>query len=483
MKDLVTGYFENVFNDKLSYVVAGIPSTLKQQEDKFRDPLKATYKVELMNAYAFDYIIRTAINKRIDFVLGRAVNTALYPTGIRTYKSIEAAQAALGRVMTEQEQRSLLEYIDKVDWITRIDKKRKMMMAQAMVGGRAACFIETIDKSNNPLKLHEDTPAVLKPLTWGLLGDVKINTDTWGLKSVHYDDDIFEKEEDKDIPADRLLYWTRGDYHVLPNQYLYGMSDLQPIMALSRTTRYINEMDLPEINATQWSGSGYWEIMNYSFEDTQAFLNIVQKAGRHYAFTAPVNFKEIKLTNDLPGLLEEREKNELKILTMLQTPAFLVSGGESITNRATADDILSVWDEGTLEGERDWLRDQMNPYYETLIMLETGETNVYKMKAKVILEFFKIRFESLLSKAQAFEIMINTGVIEPQEAREAMGFPPLKKSLVMDQELEGNNIQDMVAREEEEQNRIFDNRNKNVDLEPTPEDKIKARRLINSPFK
>ena len=433
-----------------------------------------------MNAYAFDYIIRTAINKRIDFVLGRAVNTSLYPTGIRTYKSIEAAQAALGRVMTEQEQRSLLDYIDKVDWITRIDKKRKILMAQSMVGGRAACFIETIDKNDNPLNLPEGTPSVLKPLTWGLLGDVKINPNTWGLKSVYYDDDIFEDPEDKDIPADRLLYWTRGDYHVLPNQYLYGMSDLQPIMALSRTTRYINEMDLPEINATQWSGSGYWNITNYAFDDVKQFLNIVQKGGRHYAFTAPIDFKEIKLTNDLQGLLKERSDNHLAMLTQLQTPAFLVSGYESITNRATADDILSVWDEGVLEGERDWLRDQMNPYYETLIMLHTGETNIYKMKCKIILEFFKIRFESLKDKAEALAIMIDRGMIEPQEGREVCGFPPIKKSLIMNQELEGDNIQDVVAREEEEQNRIFNNRNRNVETEPNDNDIRKARGFLNA---
>lgn len=238
-------------------------------------------------------------------------------------------------------------------------------------------------------------------------------------------------------------------------------------------------MDLPEINATQWSGSGYWEIMNYSFEDTKAFLNIVRQAGRHFAFTAPVKFQEIKLTNDLRGLLEERDKNHLAMMTQLQTPAFLISGYESITNRATADDVLSVWDQGVLEGERDWLRDQLSPYYETLIALHTGQPNIYLQKCKIVLEFFKIEFAGLKEKAEAMSHLIPLGVLEPQEAREILGLPPIKKSMVMDTELQGADIQDIVAREEEEQNRIFENRNKNVD-NLNQEDVPRARRIINN---
>ena len=476
-------YFENVKEDMYTphnYVVSGSAQNLQLREDKFTDPYKPDYKVQLMNCYAFDYIVRTAINKRMDFVLGRATSTVLYPVGIRTYKSVEAAQQALNAVYPPAEQRKLLDYIDRVDWITDIKKIRRILATQAIVGGRSAALIEKINKEDNPLGLPEGTPAVFKPLNWGLLGNVKINTNTWGLRKVYYDDNIFARTEDKWMDAKDLLYWTRSDFHVLPNQFLYGVSDLQPIVALSRTTRYINEMDLPEINASQWSSSGFWEVTNFSFNDTKAFLQAVQQGGRHHAFTAKVKFNEIKLTNDLRGLLEERDKNHLAILIQLQTPSFLISGYEQITNRATANDIIAVWDESVLEGERDWIRDMLAPYYESLIAIFTEEDNIYKQKAKIVIEFQKLRFESLDQKADAIVKLIEAGVIDPQEAREMLGFGPLKKSIIAEQELESSEIDEIKAREDEAERKTSEIRNKNVVNEITEQDKAKSRSIINS---
>jgi hypothetical protein len=266
---------------------------------------------------------------------------------------------------------------------------------------------------------------------------------------------------------------------VLPNQFLYGVSDLQPIVAVSRTTRYINEMDLPEINASQWSSSGYWEIMNYSFQDTKLFLDAVQKAGRHYAFTAPVKFTEIKLTNDLAGLLEERDKNHLSMLIQLQIPSFLIAGYEQVTNRATASDVIAVWDESVLEGERDWIRDMSAPYYESLIAIHTGEPNIYKQKAKVVIEFQKLHFETLEQKAQAIRVLIEMGVIDPQEAREMLGFGPLQKAIIQEQEMDVAQSEDLLARERDEEQERLETRNKTVAKEIDNQDIAKSRSVLN----
>ena len=476
-------YYENVNSNRMlspeSYAVAGVGQFMQMKEDHFIDPYKPDYKFQLMNCYAFDYIVRIAINKKMDFILGKAVNPILYPTGIRTYKSIEAAKVTLGAAFNPAEQKKLLDYIDRVEWITDMKKTRRILATQAIVGGRSAAIIEKITKEDNPLGLPEESPAVIKPLNWGLLGNVKINTNTWGLRKVYYDDNIFAKDDDKWMDARDLLYWTRSDFHVLPNQFLYGTSDLQPIVAVSRTTRYINEMDLPEINASQWSSSGYWEIMNYSFQDTKLFLDAVQKAGRHYAFTAPVKFTEIKLTNDLPGLLEEREKNHLAMLIQLQIPSFLIAGYEQVTNRATASDVIAVWDESVLEGERDWIRDMCAPYYESLIAIHTGEPNIYKQKAKVVIEFQKFHFETLEQKAQAIRVLIEMGVINPQEAREMLGFGPLQKAIVQEQEMDVAQSEDFLAKERDDEQKRLEERNKTVAKEIDNQDIAKSRSVLN----
>jgi hypothetical protein len=403
---------------------------------RFIDPYDDVYKGRLINCFLFDPIVNEAIRVRVSHLLGSATSINFYPdTGV-IYDSQQAAQTALTAVISDIEQKSLRDFIFKVESkICRLREHLYPAVIQSFVGGRSALYYE-LAKKNNAYGVPELCPVAIKPLHFSYLGQVKVDVNTWELDSVEYKDTVFESQKTQDqldkglnyyIPANRLIYLPREDEHMTPNDYLYGKSVIQPILSMSETLRFIIEEDLPEINKSQWAGSGFFEFTGMDNDDIQAVLDDIEP-GINIGFNQPVKYTNIPAQGNVQALTSQLTEILQFMLIKLKVPTYLMNR-EQITNRATTETISQIWQITTLEQDRDWLREQLQrQWYDPLIELKTG-IRAFDLKYKIVLEFQQKVFSDILSKAQAIVLLLNALVISRIEGREMLGLGPLDESV------------------------------------------------------
>lgn len=416
---------------------------------RFIDPYTDQYKGRLINCFLFDPICNEAIRVRVAHLLGSATSINFYPSTGVIYDSDVAAKQALLSIINEQQQSQLREYIWKVeDKICHLRDHLYTSIIQSFAGGRSALYYETA-KLKNDYGVPEGTPVAIKPLHFSYLGQVKVDPETWELDSVEYKDNIFQKLQTADdiargtnyyVPANKMIYFVREDEHMTPNDYLYGKSILQSVLSSSETLRYIIEEDLPELNKSQWAGSGFFEFQGMANEEIQNLLDALEP-GLKTAFNQPAKYTAIPAMGDATSLIKQLTELLQFMLIKLKVPTFLMNR-EDVTNRATTDTVSQIWQLTTLEQDRDWLRQILQrQWYDVLIYLETG-IKPFDLKYEVRLEFESKLFTDILSKAQAITLMINAGVISRIEGREMLGLGPLETSI---EGLSGLNPQDMQA--------------------------------------
>lgn len=418
----------------------GVPSPYGYQgtdpELRFLDPYDDQYKGRLINAFLFDPIINEAIRVRVSHLLGSAHSINFYPdTGV-IYDSQLAAQQALSQILTDQEQKALRDFIFKVESkICKLNTYLPSAVIQSFVGGRSALYYETAKKTND-YGVPEGTPIAIKPLHFSYLGQVSVDPETWSLDSVEYKDNIFEKLKTQEqiansqnyyIPHDRMIYFTREDEHMTPNDYFYGKSVIQPILSCSETLRYIIEEDLPEINKSQWAGTGFFEFSGMADEDIQEVLDRIEP-GLNIGFNQPTKYTNIPAQGNAQSLTNQLTELLQFMLVKLKVPTFLMNH-EQITNRATTDTVSQIWQITTLEQDRNWLRQTLqDQWYDMLIELFTG-VKAYDRKYKIVIEFESKLFEDFLSKAQGVTLLLNAGVITRPEGREMLALGPIQQSI------------------------------------------------------
>jgi hypothetical protein len=403
---------------------------------RFIDPYDDVYKGRLINCFLFDPIVNEAIRVRVSHLLGSGHAINFYPDNGVVYESQQAAQTALSAVITDIEQKALRDFIFKVETkVCRLDEHLYPAVIQSFVGGRSALYYE-LAKKNNAYGLPENCPVAIKPLHFSYLGQVKVDVNTWDLDSVEYKDTIFESQKTQDqidkglnyyIPANRLIYLTREDEHITPNDYLYGKSIIQPILSMSETLRFITEEDLPELNKSQWAGSGFFEFTGMANDDIQQVLDDIEP-GINIGFNQPVKYTPIPAQGNIGTIIAELQELLQFMLIKLKVPTYLMNR-EQVTNRATTETISQIWQITTLESDRDWLRERLQrQWYDPLIELKTG-IRAFDLKYKIVLEFQQKVFSDILSKAQAIVLLINALVISRIEGREMLGLGPLDESI------------------------------------------------------
>lgn len=402
------------------------------------DPYPQAYKARLGNAYAFDYAIRGAVNTLIHYVLGRELKSTVYPItrdSLTNQEEVDAALSAAG--LTQDEVKGLQSFIDTVDEVTELKTKLRGAMAQAYVYGRSALWIKRATAESSTVQeladvgYKEDVPTQLLLLNAFYLGQVTVDPDTSEPTSVNYQNGgIFGKDaygkplKSYDMPITEIVYFPREDYHITPANLNYGLSALQTILPVSEVNRRLNERVFPEINTSQWAGSGIIQFSGLNQGDMQTFTDEMMKPGNWKATNQQFQLHEYKL--QVPGdfLLNQRDRNVRQELMQLRVPSFLMNF-EDVTNRATTELIASVWQETVLEAERDWLRDILWKYwYRPLMELYFPDKEFLYIRAKVILEFQSIDFSSLIEKAVAISNLVASNIISVREGREMLKLPP-----------------------------------------------------------
>lgn len=356
---------------------------------QLRDPYSNKMKDRFEDAYRADAIVRVAINRKVQFMLGKRGKTILDVA--KEYATEEEAKKALADVVNNEEYQKMKSWIDQINRKVKFHQKLKSAVIQCIVGGRSALFIE---------KDAKDYPADLKVLNWQRLGQVKVDVNKWIFRGVQYTE--FQPPNDI-LLAEDILYFTNDDYHVSPNTMFYGLSAIEGLAHISESNRIMNEMDFKEMNRSLWAAFGILKFQTRNDAEIQAFLHDFVP-GIWTATNQNVEIEVHKIATELKSLLEERELNNKEILRGLEIPAPLM-GYEQVTNRSTLQWILGAWKESVLEDNRTWVRDMVEPqWYDTLtrtyLKIESEE-EWFDLDVKVKQAFEDITFETLEDKVSA----------------------------------------------------------------------------------
>lgn len=408
-----------------------------QDEIVFTDPYPQAYKARLANAYEFDSIVRTGIDTLVHYILGRDFDTKLRPVTRDKPKDEEEYANILSDsgIMTEQEQKTLMDFINAVDHTTKLKETLKPLLTQKYVYGRSAALVERAgpavaeNTELTQLGFTEDTPLHLKVLNSYYLSQNHYNVKTWEVEEVEYDSPNWIRDPNKAadeqpaLPIEDLIYFTHSDNGVIPNAHGYGMSALENILALSGANRRLNEKVLPELNTSSWAGTGIFKFQGMSSKQMANFVKSILPS-TWKATNQPIDYIPIKLDYNGDFLLNQRDSNVRHIATQLRIPSFLINF-EDVTNRATSDTVTNVWQQGDLEFARDELRDQLwEAWYRKLMEAYFPDKEFIYLKAKIIIEFQSIDFSNFFEKAIAVSNLVEKRIFTVDEAREMLNRGP-----------------------------------------------------------
>jgi hypothetical protein len=403
----------------------------------FVDPYPAAYKARLANAYEFDSIVRTGIDTLVHYVLGRDFEPKLRPVTREKPREESEFDNILDPIIDESERENLMNYINEVDHTVKLKQVLRQLLVQKYVFGRSAALIERAGSEVNTnaelaaLNFTEETPLHVKVLHSYYLSQNHYNVKTWEVEEIEYDnpnwlrDPSKPSDEQPALPIEDLIYFTHSDNNVVPNGWGYGMSVLQPILALSGANRRLNEKVLPELNTAAWCGSGIFKFTGMSSKQMANFVKSILPS-TWKATNQEIDYIPIKLDFDGKFLLDQRDSNVKHIATQVRIPSFLINF-EDVTNRSIGDRVSNIWQQGDLEFARDELRDQLWEFwYRRLMELyfrDRGEEFLH-LKAKIIIEFQSIDFSNFFEKAIAGGNLVQNNIFTVDEVRELLGRPP-----------------------------------------------------------
>src|SRR5215831_504274 len=434
LQDQQTQLSQGYLSDEMKSLLSTLPDDFKGEVlknpkllawvEKFLDPYDYEFKLRLVNCYENDHIVQTALDRKVDFVFGKGTSFEFKPlySMISATESAQQMRQALEQALGGQDTKDLQNYVAKVDYMTDIKPMQKTLSAQAMVGGRAAAFIEKWD-AENKFGFPEGTPRILKPLNFTFMDNVGVHPDTWDMLYVRYSDFPASRRY---IATEDMLYAARSDNHVTPLSLYYGRSDLRPILALSEINRQLNEQAFAEIATKMWSGTGVWKLQSMDQSQIDAFADKVSNnPSNQIATNQLAEYLPVTVPHDLRGLLELRANNVIEILSQLKIPSPLVNR-ESVTNRATIDAVLQASTVSVFAQERDWWGHIMNKqWYLSLLSLwltmnganqsmegTNQQADVERLAYGIFQTYQDITLETAESKAQQLVYLTQAQILQ-----------------------------------------------------------------------
>ena len=443
----------------------------------------------LANAFFFDDVVNAALTRLSYFVLGTddEIKATLYPI---TNKKIQTELEARNRLkeinivrsgidiggsiinnhFSDQEIDDLEMSLHQIDRIVNLGSVLRQNWVSAHIFGRSASYVDYSSEAIPELGIPAGVPSAIKPLKSMYLGNVAINPVNWTIKAIEYKEPKVEFKEyvdvygisnqdqelaqfydtsagstesfasgyvppgSKFIDANNLLYFVRNNFQLMREEDLYwfGLSTLQPILSISEENRRINRIILPQLNQSAWASAGVWFAPSWTKQQRSNFL-LTLKPGTHSAVNQPgLDYKEIKLTHDYKGILEQQDQSKKKILSMFGLPSFLMNF-ENVTNRATSESVLAGFNESMIASERAWLSKILDQqWYPRIFSLFFPQDQYIHMKLKMMIEFENITFESFLERAAAVSVLVEKGLFTNEEGRRM-----LKIQTAIDQPVSG----------------------------------------------
>lgn len=366
------------------------------------NPYKPGQLISYEHSWRFDPIVRLAVNKKVDFIIGERPVTVL--DTIKEFTGDpEAANQAFNNIVGNNQYQEMKSWIDNLNTKLKWHEKFKSATLNMKIYGRSALHIE---------KLLGIEPIDLKLLNSQKLGDVHVKNDTWQFSAVRYNYSKGKPSDNDDLlQANELIYFPNLNHNVTPDTFWYGYSEIEPIVQVSELNRIIDMTDFKESNAKLWGGYGIIKFLESKDENSMSQWLQKFKPGTWMATDSNVEVAVHELKNSLKELIEERNENDLRILRAIGIPSFL-GGYEKITNRATVRSILEAWKVSILIPERTMLKNIVEPqWYDTLVAHYLGERNITNIMVKIKQEFKDIVFENVKDLVESYLPLFEQGMI------------------------------------------------------------------------
>lgn len=428
------------------------------------------YNNRLGNAYNFDDVINSAIERLAYFTLGTSdeIRSVLYPESLRPINSeleakneiklldvvktgLDVAGSVVNNHLSDQEIAKFETFIHYSDKNAKLGRFLKKNFRASHVFGRSASYIEHTDHEIRELNLPVGTPVGLKPLKPMMLGNVAIDPNSWEVLAVEYKDPKVSFKEYRDagvrqqqaaasqtdpnlkskyLAADNLLYFVRNNNNMMRDEddFFFGHSTIQSILPLSEESRRLKQIVFPQLNQSHWAGSMIWFFPNWSEERMDRVFRSV-KPGGHIGIPDPnIKIQEMQLKHDYTGLINLQNELKKGMLTAFGLPSFLMNF-EDVTNRATAETVVIGFNESTIQSERSWITDILDEqWYSKLFKIYFPFDDYIHIKMKMVTEFENITFENFLEKAVAAVSLYEKKMMTLSEVRNMLKLPPLQPS-------------------------------------------------------
>lgn len=409
--------------------------------EKFKPIYGSEFKKLLWDMYINDYIAGEAVDIKSYAAYANQLQPTLMPIGNKDYESEDDLRTALDDTgYDEKERKELLDFIQTVNVNTGMEWFQQYLATQSMVGGVAGLFVETFtkpvsipigkDEKKGSIEIPVGTPAMLKPLHWSYFDQVRVNEKSWAFEEVRYTDfENFASNSPVFVPARNLIYITRNDKMVTPNNLYYGLSDYHSILKLSNIIRQAEEVDFPEIVTSFWAGSGIFKFKNMNVDEMDKFMQSVGPA-LYRGFNSQIDFMPANLKHDGWFLITLIQTIISHMLMKLRIPEFMYAGSGKNTSRKDVEMQMNFFRDIVLAKER-WNMDHFlnDQWYGELISLWTKETDPLKRKFRVVQNYAPLNFEDILAKANSLELLVRRYFIDIHEGRRYLGLKPFNKNI------------------------------------------------------
>lgn len=418
----------------------------------FKPPHRDNIKIALANAHESDPYIKNMTLFYTQYVFGDDIKPRLTPLQIDKPDSKKENEDLVNKIIGKKKHKDFLNFVGIVDNISKIYLITKVLYNQSFVFGSAAGWktlsLKALENSKYGIHIPVKTPIKIKQLDGYYLGSIHQDMDTFEPKYLEYNNvnvglDLVRTEDGEEVeeltlrpnakissargtylPYDRLIVFNRPNVGTTPNTSVYGVSPLLPALYISENLRRIDEKILPEINEGQYAGVGIFSVTEDSKYDIDALAEELSNPGTRIVLNEEVKYQPIQVDYNMDGLLKQKDNLITSELMSLGIPSPLFNF-EGVTNRATMEIIINVWQGIRLQDERDLLKQTMRDYwYKDLMKIFFDGEELIDLALTVDLEFKNKSFTAFPDKAQQLLAYHLAGVITKKELRASTDFAP-----------------------------------------------------------
>lgn len=406
--------------------------------DKFTPVYDPDYLSRLQNAAEFDPTVKKAARVKAWYVLsrGKGIKQRMEMQTTREFETRAEYDSYFDKLFPDKDARqATFDYVDNVCVDSNIFTNLSEIYELAIYFGRAASIKIFMDPKaiqergwGETKQYFDKTPILFQPLSPMLMGNVTVDERTWLPTYLWYNDSIFGKDKNGQIIAggwiksDRMIYMARRDIHLMANKLRYGLSDLQPVLPLSELSRQIYSNVLGEAVSNLILPSLFLVFDSLDEDSMQAIIDNYQQGGI-MGRNKDVEVEPLDFNVNLTAIIDLMKALNRMVYAALEVP-YLFGGDEGEFNRSVAETVTDVWQKTTLDPERDDIQsiydgqftgplvsDYMEKYYNGKYYQWNAE------RLKFILRFKKIDFANVFDKAQAINLLIDSGVVTTRQAQ------------------------------------------------------------------